>query len=63
MTAQIVKITDDTTRAELAEALTNLSHAAQREFPVVGSEDAPTPWDRRHRTINQLLHDWQAAPA
>lgn len=60
---EVIRVTDDTTKAELAEALTNLSHTAQREFPVVGTEDVPTPWDCRHRVINALLCDWERAPA
>lgn len=41
--------------ASLLEALANLSHRAQREFPVVGTPEVPTPWDRRHAAINELL--------
>ncbi len=48
---------DIPTRDELIEALLNLSHAAQREFPVVGpiTYGVPTPWDRRHAGINWRL--------
>lgn len=42
-------------RAELIEGLANLCHAARREFPKVGTLRAPTPWDRRHQSINELL--------
>lgn len=42
---------------EITEALGNLVHAARREFAVVGTPLVPTPWDRRHECINDLL-DW-----
>jgi hypothetical protein len=61
-TQPIIRVTDETTRAEIAEALTNLGHVARREFPVVGTPRAPTPWDRRHQAINALLDDWERAP-
>jgi hypothetical protein len=48
----------DDTRAEIAKMLTAASFAAQREFPVVGTPRAPTPWDRRHAAINDLLTDF-----
>lgn len=50
-----IRINDDSTREELAEALTNLAHAAQREMPVVGTDALPTPWDRRYAAIDELL--------
>lgn len=48
----------DDTRAEIAKMLTAASFAAQREFPVVGSVLVPTPWDVRHRVIDNLLADY-----
>lgn len=64
MTARaIVRITDDTTRAEIAEAITNMAHRASREFPVVGTPEQPTPWDLRHGAINALIDDYWEAPA
>jgi hypothetical protein len=54
-------ITDQSTREEVAEALTHLAHRATREFPVVGTADSPTPWDLRHVAINDLLDDLQRA--
>lgn len=50
-----------TSRAELEEALASLVHRARREFAVVGTPLAPTPWDRRHASINALLDEWQGA--
>ena len=42
-------------RAALIEALTNMTARAKREFAVVGTPLMPTPWDRRHVAINDLL--------
>ena len=42
-------------RAALIEAIHNLNHRAQREFPVVGTTQYATPWDTRHQQINDLL--------
>ncbi len=56
-TRDITVITDETTRAELVEALGHMNHRAQREFPVVGTPDLPTPWDLRHASLDALLTD------
>lgn len=53
-------IEQEPTRSELIEGLANLSHAAKREMPVVGTVLAPTPWDRRHASIDQLLDELEA---
>lgn len=45
----------EVTREDLIEAIVFQCHSARREFPVVGTPRAPTPWDRRHRAINELL--------
>jgi hypothetical protein len=42
-------------RAALIEALHNMNARAKREFAVVGTPRIPTPWDRRHRALNDLL--------
>lgn len=61
--SSLLIVTDDTTRSELAEALTHLNHAARREFPVVGNDAHPTPWDRAHRRMDGPLDDYLAAKA
>jgi hypothetical protein len=38
-----------------AEAITHLAFRASREIPAVGTEEFPTPWDRRHGAVNELL--------
>lgn len=59
----VLRVTDATPRAELAELLAEANHAAQRDFPKVGTPEHPTPWDDSHAFINELLTDWQKAPA
>lgn len=59
--AEILRISDESDRAELAEALVHLRRRAGREFPVVGPTDHPTPWDLRHRAINELLDQYASA--
>lgn len=50
------------TRAEIEAMIVEANRAAKREFPVVGSLLRPTPWDGRHRRIDDLLWDWEDAP-
>lgn len=61
MTAEVVRVKDDSPETDLREAITNLSHRAQREFPRVGNDLLATPWDVRHAAINDLLDllDWE----
>lgn len=58
-----IRVTDTSTREELAEAMTNLCARARREMPVVGTADLPTPWDKRHEALDALLTDWEQASA
>lgn len=62
-TELIIDFEDATTKAELAEAITNICFRARREMPVVGTPRAPTPWDRRHQELNRLLDEYERAPA
>ncbi len=52
-------ITDQPTRTEIHEALANVNHRARREMPVTRrlTTDEPTPWDKRHATIDSLLDE------
>lgn len=56
MTAEIIRVTDDTTRAELEEAITGHNLTLSR---------MPKHWtDRRarlHALIDALLEDWEQA--
>lgn len=58
--AETIRVTDETTRDELASALANVCARARRIPHVVGSETLPSEWDRRHETLNQLLTEYFA---
>lgn len=61
--ADVLRVTDETTRDELVEALGNMNRSAKRTMAVVGTDLVPTPWDRFHARINALLDDLERAPA
>lgn len=55
-----------TTPDEIADALAEMLHAAQREVPVHRKSevlDELTPYDWRHRALDLLLTDWERARA
>ena len=56
---ETIRITDDSTKAEIAEAITHLGQYASRQ------QHHPdcTRWVRAHERINALLTDWETAPA
>lgn len=56
---ELIHITDDSTRAEIAEAITHLSEYAARQQHHPDS----TRWVRAHERINRLLEDYENAPA
>lgn len=58
-----IRVTDDTSRAEIAEALVHANAAAKRKPRVVGDEKIPTAWDHCHEILDALLEDWENAPA
>jgi hypothetical protein len=55
--APVIRVTDETTRAEIEEAMGNVVHALRR---------CPSHWtDRRaslHAKLDALLVDWERAP-
>ena len=55
----MVVVTDESTRADLAEAMGHVNFTAKRTFQVVGTPEHPTLWDRRHELLNAMLDDWQ----
>jgi len=63
MKTSILRVTDDTPRAEIAEALINACAHAHRQPCVVGTADMPSKWDSAHALLDALLTDWEAAPA
>lgn len=56
---ETIRITDESTKVEIAEALTHLAEYAARQQHHPDS----TRWVRAHERINALLTDWEAAPA
>lgn len=61
MSTTPTRTTEPTTRAEITEALGFQVHRAKREVPRCGTARYPTPWDRRHATIDRLLDDLERA--
>ena len=63
MSADVIRVTDDTTRAELATALGHLCAHAKRQQRIVErfEQDPPSAWTKAHRRINALLTDWERA--
>lgn len=53
-------ITDDTTKADLAEAITNVNAYAERQPHVLGVS-GPSRWDRAHAKLDALLDDYERA--
>lgn len=51
----IVRISDGASAEDCREALGHLCDAAKRLPHVVGTRECPTPWDRRHEAIDELL--------
>lgn len=50
-----MNLEDGATREEVEEALAHQVHTAKRTFAKVGSPEHPTPWDKAHVRINELL--------
>lgn len=61
-----LRITDDSTPEDIAEALGHMLHAAKREVPIHRKSelrDDLTPYDLRHQGLDMLLLDWERAKA
>lgn len=56
----VTRITDDTTREELAECLLHLCDHAKRQPHVLGVTQ-PSNWDVAHQRIDRVLADWETA--
>jgi hypothetical protein len=57
----LLRITDDSDRAEIAEALVNCCRTAIRAPHVFGKADHPSAWDKAHATLDVLLDEWVKA--
>jgi len=56
-THDVVRDDANLIRLQQVVKLTQVCHQAKREFPKVGDEDHPTPWDLMHRHIDELLDE------
>ena len=63
MSQASIRVTDESTRDEVAEAMTYVNGCAKESPRVIGTLEEPTLWDRRHELLNAMLTDWQARPA
>lgn len=59
---EIIHIDDDTSRADLIEALGNLNGYAKRQPHVLGVS-APSRWDMAHARIDAVLDELDEARA
>jgi hypothetical protein len=55
----LIRVTDDTTKAEIAETLTHLAQYAMRQQH---HRDC-IKWLKAHEKMDALLEDWEKAPA
>ena len=58
-TTASIRVTDESTRAEVAEAMVYVNDRAKSTPHVVGTVEEPTLWDRRHDLLNAMLTDWE----
>lgn len=57
-----IHVTDDSTRAEVAEAMGYINDRTKQTPHLIGTVEDPTMWDRRHMLLNAMLTDWEARP-
>lgn len=58
----LLRITDDSDRGEIAEALTHCCRTAIRAPHVISRDpDQPSAWDKAHATLDVLLDEWVKA--
>jgi hypothetical protein len=58
----VIRVTDQSTRAEIADVLAMANYQAKRKPHVLGKVQ-PSAWDECHKLIDELLQDWLDAPA
>lgn len=59
--ATVLRVTDDSDRAEIAEALTHCCRTAIRAPHVLGTVEHPSAWDLAHLRLDALLVEWERA--
>lgn len=57
-----IRVTDESTRAEVAEAMVYINDRAKLTPHRVGTTEDPSLWDRRHMLLNAMLSDWETRP-
>lgn len=57
----VLRVSDESTRAEIETVLTDVVRRAKRCMPKVGTDALHTPWDDCHDLIDHLLDDWRSA--
>lgn len=57
----VLRVSDQSTRAEIEQVLRDVCHRAKRCMPKVGTDACPTPWDESHSLLDHVLDDWRAA--
>lgn len=57
----VLKVSDESTRAEIETVLADVVRRAKRCMPKVGCAALETPWDEAHDLLDHLLDDWQHA--
>lgn len=57
----VLRVSDESTRAEIETVLRDIVRRAKRCMPKVGSSALETPWDAVHDLIDHLLDDWEHA--
>jgi len=57
---RLLRVTDDTTPEELAEALGHLCAFAKRQQCIIGTPEHPSAWDLAHLKLDGPLDDWLA---
>ena len=63
MGSQQISVTDESSRAEVAEAMIHVNAKARMTPAVIGTSEEPSAWDRRHRLLDAMLTDWETRPA
>lgn len=58
---EVMRVTDETSRAVVADLIVEANRLAKRAPHIVGCDRLRTPWDELHLDIDALLTDWMDA--
>lgn len=59
---EVLRVTDETSSEMLADLICDANRDAKRQ-PHIFGVCAPSAWDDAHELIDELLDDWEQAPA